>query len=83
MTKYLWEDYETDNVPAISEDDLNSIRYFHEDKSDVTRWCGWDDFKTRHPEVAQVYDDYRGRIERAERIFNLYLDKLENKAIEE
>ena len=45
-----------------TEEDYNMIKYFWEEKGDITRWANWEKRKNviffNHPELAYAMDDY-------------------------
>ena len=47
----------------ISEDDINAVTYFWEEKRNLDRWCDWqerkEDFVKEFPELIKAWDDYR------------------------
>lgn len=42
-------------MAAITEEDLQMVKYFWQDKGDVKRWCDWEkrlpDFERERPEI--------------------------------
>jgi len=45
-------------IKPLSGEDMQSLRYFYEEKGDMTRWTGWDDalpaLKEYHPELLEA-----------------------------
>lgn len=58
----------------VSEEDYNSLEYFHFDKGDVTRWVGWDEFAEKHPHVKLAYEQMINQ----QKIFESVLKGLEH-----
>ncbi len=60
---------------SITNDDKNSITYFHRWKDDITRWCSWEDRKEaifeEVPQLKRAMDDVKS----AEDYLNYVVDK--------
>lgn len=39
----------------VKESDLESIKFFHFERGDVTRWSDWDKFKAANPILAAAH----------------------------
>lgn len=50
-------------MSKITQEDRNSLRYFHEEKGDITRWVNWEDkkelFFEEYPELRTAIDNLR------------------------
>ena len=46
----------------MNNDDLHSLRYFWEEKGDITRWVGWESKKAEigkeHPQILWAWENY-------------------------
>ena len=47
------------NDSAKRDSDLGSIRYFWEEKGDVTRYCDWERCKADFPEIEKAWNDFK------------------------
>ena len=45
----------------LTEEDLNTLRYFWEEKEDLECWTGFDReaLATQYPEILKAWDDYK------------------------
>lgn len=63
----------------VTEDDLNSMYYFHFEKGDITRWISWEERKpvieNQFPELIQAYN----LMKTSESLFSLTLKDALNK----
>ena len=61
-----------------SEEDINSVRYFMEEKDDPARWIGWAAFLQQNPEAAKYWEmiEYQESVLRD--IKKNFLDTLED-----
>jgi len=58
-------------VRDLTDEERSSLRYFHEEKGDVTRWTTWPELQpvlaAHHPELLKALQDLRA----AEKILDL------------
>lgn len=57
----------------ITYEESQLIDHFHNDRGDITRWVGWDNFCIKHPEVKAAFDN----MENARKIFELVINGLD------
>jgi hypothetical protein len=54
---------ETACVTGLTEEDLNMLDYFWNQKEDLERWSSWKDRKpaiqATHPEIIKAWEDYK------------------------
>ena len=66
-------------MKEYEEYDIDSIKYFHEEKGDIGRLGNWEDIRESvyrdFPELRKAYEDYIG----AERILNIVVKNIEFK----
>jgi hypothetical protein len=48
---------------VMREEMVNSLKYFWEEKGDITRWTGYEKHKHLFPEVVRAYHEFK-RMER-------------------
>jgi hypothetical protein len=60
----------------LSDEDKSMIRYFIQEKGDVTRWCDWEERKSQvekeYPELIEVLN----KIETYERLLKAVLETI-------
>lgn len=48
----------------LTDDDIHSIKYFHFEKDDVTRWCDWnlkkEAIREKFPALFYSLENYKG-----------------------
>ena len=53
-------------MDRITEEDLNSIKYFWKYKGDPTCWCGWEKklpaLRAQFPEIVVAWENYQAAI---------------------
>lgn len=53
-------------MDEITEEDLNSIKYFWSEKGDLTRWCDWNKklpaLRRQFPEIVAAWESYQTAI---------------------
>lgn len=60
----------------LTDEDYSMIQYFHREKGDVTRWCGWEEakehLKVEHPALWHAFQ----QVEISNQILDALLEKL-------
>ena len=64
-------------MDRITEEDLNSLKYFWRYKGDITRWCDWEKklpvLRVQFPEIVAARENYQTAI----RILNACIENAE------
>lgn len=71
-----WEMGDVTKHRLATDGDLAMLRYFHENRGDMTRYVGWeeikDDFKARYPHVFDAWERHAS----AERTLDILIQEL-------
>lgn len=51
-----------DELDTLSDEDIRMIKYFWNEKGDLERWVGWDQVKSKCPEVVRAWETYQHTI---------------------
>ena len=66
---------------VITEEDRRMIRYFHEEKGDITRWCSWEEKKDAIFDICPELREALHDLDVAERNLNRIVASIENSDI--
>lgn len=60
-------------MTKVTRTEFNMLRYFHEDKGDVTCWSEWEKVAKKYPEIKFAYD----QMINSQKVFDLVINGLD------